>query len=344
MKTTIGIVFIVFGALIVVSAKADVFELSSGETSLQFVSVGDTGNVKDTRFSYAPYGAVSYSYQIGKYEVTNAQYIDFLNHVAATDTYGLFDPKMGSKLSGGISRSGSSGSYTYGPRNNDTNWLNRPVIYVSYWNACRFVNWLQNGQPTGLQNASTTENGAYPLNGYTGSYGEQIVRNANAIFVIPSANEWYKAAYYKGGGINAGYWTYPTQSDLPPIAEAPPGGTSPPGSACVGSTLLPPYYTVEVGAYKYSPGTYGTFDQGGNASELTEELYGHGYAGYRVAPGGSWALGPEYVMSPGNSIIAPPNKGESGVGFRVVMVPEPSTIALMLTATLGGLLWWRRRR
>jgi hypothetical protein len=30
-------------------------------------------------------------------------------------------------------------------------------------------------------------------------------------------------------------------------------------------------------------------------------------------------------------------------GFRVVSVPEPSTLALLLTATLGGLLWWRRR-
>ena len=41
-----------------------------------------------------------------------------------------------------------------------------------------------------------------------------ITRNAGATYFIPSENEWYKAAYYKGGGTNAGYWTYPTQSNV----------------------------------------------------------------------------------------------------------------------------------
>lgn len=31
-------------------------------------------------------------------------------------------------------------------------------------------------------------------------------------------------------------------------------------------------------------------------------------------------------------------------GLAVVTIPEPSTIALLLTACVGGLLWWRRRR
>ena len=43
-----------------------------------------------------------------------------------------------------------------------------------------------------------------------------ITRNAGATYFIPSENEWYKAAYYKGGGTNAGYWTYPTQSNTAP--------------------------------------------------------------------------------------------------------------------------------
>jgi probable HAF family extracellular repeat protein len=30
--------------------------------------------------------------------------------------------------------------------------------------------------------------------------------------------------------------------------------------------------------------------------------------------------------------------------FLMTPVPEPSTLALLLTASLGGLLWWRRRR
>jgi len=30
---------------------------------------------------------------------------------------------------------------------------------------------------------------------------------------VASEDEWYKAAYYKGGSTNAGYWYYPTGSD-----------------------------------------------------------------------------------------------------------------------------------
>jgi hypothetical protein len=30
--------------------------------------------------------------------------------------------------------------------------------------------------------------------------------------------------------------------------------------------------------------------------------------------------------------------------YLLVPVPEPSTIALLLTASVGGLLWWRRRK
>lgn len=35
-------------------------------------------------------GGVAYTYNIGKYEVTAGQYTEFLNAVAATDTYGLY--------------------------------------------------------------------------------------------------------------------------------------------------------------------------------------------------------------------------------------------------------------
>ncbi len=55
---------------------------------------------------------MAYTYQIGRYEVSNAQYAEFLNAVAATDTYSLYATSMGSGV-GGITRSGSSGSYTY---------------------------------------------------------------------------------------------------------------------------------------------------------------------------------------------------------------------------------------
>ena len=43
--------------------------------------VGDAGNPNDS----TSYGGVSYDYYIGTHEVTNSQYVAFLNATAATD-------------------------------------------------------------------------------------------------------------------------------------------------------------------------------------------------------------------------------------------------------------------
>jgi len=64
-------------------------------------------------------------------------------------------------------------------------------VYVSLYNALRFANWVQNVQPTGLQTASTTENGAYDI-----SLGDNVVRKSGALVWLPNEDEWYKAAYY----------------------------------------------------------------------------------------------------------------------------------------------------
>ncbi|NBW96482.1 MAG: PEP-CTERM sorting domain-containing protein [Planctomycetia bacterium] len=88
--------------------------------------------------------------------------------MAATDTYSLYNTNMGTDLnSRGISRSGSSGSYTYSVINNGGNSANRPITWVSWFDSARFANWMANGQPTGAQSSTTTENGAYNMNGAT---------------------------------------------------------------------------------------------------------------------------------------------------------------------------------
>ena len=61
---------------------------------IETVPVGDPGNAADKR-SIGGSGAVSYTYNIGKYEVTAGQYTAFLNAVAATDTYGLYNIEHG---------------------------------------------------------------------------------------------------------------------------------------------------------------------------------------------------------------------------------------------------------
>jgi hypothetical protein len=49
----------------------------------------------------------------------------------------------------------------------------KPVIAVSWFDALRFINWLENGQPVGLQDASTTEDGAYTFTGASSVGGAQ---------------------------------------------------------------------------------------------------------------------------------------------------------------------------
>jgi formylglycine-generating enzyme required for sulfatase activity len=175
-----------------------------------FVSVGDSGNSNDSNTGNL-YGAVNYVYSIGQYAVTNCEYAQFLNAVASTDTHGLYSNLMNSDARGGITRSGSSGSFTYSIK---TNMGNKPVVFVNWFDCARYCNWLHNNKPTGPQNNSTTETGAYTLNGATS--GNAVPSNSDAKYHLPTENEWYKAAYYKGGGTNAGYWSYATQNNTAP--------------------------------------------------------------------------------------------------------------------------------
>jgi formylglycine-generating enzyme required for sulfatase activity len=167
------------------------------------VLVGDINNSADS----SGYGAISYQYYIGRYEVTNSDYTEFLNAVAQTDSNGLYNNSMNSLSVGGITRTGSVGSYQYAAK---TNMGNKPVNFVSWADCARYCNWLCNNKPSGAQTSSTTENGAYDMSQSNPS------RNNNAVVFMPTENEWYKAAFYKGGSTSAGYWLYATQSNAAP--------------------------------------------------------------------------------------------------------------------------------
>ena len=129
--------------------------------SLAFLTAGAATRHTSARDGRWQVCAVADVYRISKYETTNAQYTEFLNAVAATDTEGLYNFTMAYS---GITRSGDPGSFTY------TTIAGRediPVVKVSFYDALRFSNWLHNGQPTGAQSNATTENGAYTLLGRT---------------------------------------------------------------------------------------------------------------------------------------------------------------------------------
>jgi formylglycine-generating enzyme len=329
---------IVIGASVLSTSKAsaDVFNMPAGQTSLQFVTVGDPGNAPDAN----GLGSVPYTFQMGEFDVTAAQYTTFLNSVAAADPYGLYNPSMGPTPgigTPGITRSGTAGNYTYSVASGSAN---LPVNEVSWGDAARFCNWLANGQPiTGVENASSTEDGSYALKGaVTDGQLSTATRSPSATFVIPNENEWYKAAYYKGGSTNAGYWLYPTQSNSPPNNLLSMTGTN---NANFTDPVLgytdPSTFLTPVGFFAGSPGPYGTFDMGGDVSQWHETLVN---SPQRVFRGGPYNLEVNYLES-SSFFSGGPSGYEAETGFRIAEVPEPSSVGILVLGAVGLL---RRRR
>ncbi|MFM8495265.1 MAG: formylglycine-generating enzyme family protein [Planctomycetia bacterium] len=344
--------------MVVFCAAASCLSFSSAHAvTIDLVTVGNAGNANDT----TGYGAVNYDYRIGKYEVTIQQYTDFLNAVAKTDTYLLYNGAMASNGNiAGIGQGGAPGNLTYSVLANAGNSGNRPITYVNWWAVARFANWMANGQPTGPQDATTTENGAYAVNGNN----DGNVPNKNAInpntglpptFYMPTENEWYKAAYYSptlNGGAG-GYYTFATQSnDFP-------GNTMGSGVvnqanynngvyAVTGSAdyVESQNYLTNVGAFSDSPSYYGTFDQSGNVYEWND-LTGTTIGNEGGVRGGNWFDIFFPLQSSRRSVVA--TSSDLGyAGFRLaapVAVPEPSTYAVALAGiACGGFSMWRRRK
>ncbi len=304
--------------------------------AIDTVLVGNPGNAGENSGESEPggygpdriCGAVDYVFNIGKFEVTAGQYTEFLNAVAATDTYGLYHTSMDSTYGCQITQNGTSGSYTYDfsgrPSGTEADWADRPVNYVSWGDAARFANWLHNGQPTGAQDLTTTEDGSYYLNGAV-SDAEllAVAREPNATWVIPSEDEWYKAAYHYNDGVTGNYWDYPTKSDMAPTLEAPPGTDMTDGSANYydsGYGIGSPYYRTEVGGYdaKPSDSPYGTFDQGGNVGEWNEAIF---YGSYRSLRGGSFDDYNIGLRAANRNRCYDPTDEDNNIGFRVAEVP-----------------------
>ena len=311
----------------------------TGSASLDMVTVGNSGNAADPATG-SIYGSVPYVYQIGKYDVTVGQYCQFLNAVAKTDPYSLYNGYIATYNSTiNITQSGSSGNYSYAVAGGYSQGANCPIFGVTWGDAARFCNWLQNGQAAGAEGAGTTEAGAYTLNGDTTTLTE--TRNAGAKYVIPSENEWYKAAYYDptlSGGAG-GYWAFPTKSNNQPGNSLPDAGNS----ANYGNSTDPTNLLTPVGAFAASPGPYGTYDMGGDVYQWNEAVFGGVERGLR---GGCWDSGDVFLRSDAATygVDFIPTNLDGGIGFRVASIPEPGSVTLLLAGALSLLAYALRRR
>ena len=266
--------------------------------------VGDVGNNADS----SNYGAVNYGYYVGTYEVTNSQYVSFLNAKAATDEYKLYNEKMNGNSHGGISRSGSSGSFSYSVK---SGFENKPVNYVSFWDAARFTNYLTTGD---------TESGVYDLTNPSATTNNTVTRDATAWsaggVAVASEDEWYKAAYYDPtlNSGDGGYWDYAHQIDSITTADANYANS-------VGTVTA-------VGTYSGAASHYGTFDQNGNVWEWNDTTVGIRARGLR---GGAFNVSDNLLQS-SDRLKSRPTVETDNFGFRVsslAPIPEPSSYAVM---------------
>lgn len=263
---------------------------ASAQVVIPTVLIGNPGNAADPATGY---GLVAYPYNIGQHEVTNFQYSVFLNVIARTDPHNLYNTEMAGVF-GGITRIGAPGNYIY---TTVSGRANNPVNFVSFWDACRFANWLHNGQGNG-----DTEAGVYTLTP-DGIANNTVTRNSGWRWAVTSEDEWYKAAYHQpagAGGDADDYWLFPTSSNSVPTTaqvnyDSAVGNTTPVGS--------------------YAANSYGTFDMAGNVWEWNEAIISASSRGLR---GGSFVspLGLNSLRSTTRVDNSPTDESRVN-GFRV---------------------------
>ena len=258
---------------------ADIFGSGANQFEIAFVTIGNAGNAGDTRAetNKSGRGGVDHTYRIGKYEVTNGQWDAFVSAVGAPT-------------------GNPADAFDQSPVNNDAT---RPTTFVSWYEALQFCNYLTSGDKS---------QGAYQFSGNNSNPGDYLgidralaISTYGTVYVLPTEDEWYKAAYYTGSG----YSTYANGTDTAPIADVDTNYDN-----AIGHLRGVGAGTVEQN---------GTFDMMGNAHEFHETLSGV----HCTTHGGSYlddhidlsTLSPNWLLWP---------HYENGfTGFRVASVPGP---------------------
>jgi len=178
-------------------------------------------------------GSVPYEYGIGEVEVTVEQYVAFLNtvdpfgrntlHLYSETESGAAWPRFGQIDYSALARAGKH--YTAAA----PEWNDKPYGFANFLRAARFDNAVANGKVLSKEEATTGSGNSefryvtyrVRLSRVTGAgmydmHKRAPVRTEESGFVIPSQNEWIKAAYYdRTGGGTYSYWWYPTNVGSP---------------------------------------------------------------------------------------------------------------------------------
>ncbi|MFO0831251.1 MAG: SUMF1/EgtB/PvdO family nonheme iron enzyme [Phycisphaerales bacterium] len=283
-------------------------------------------------------GGVSYDYRIGKFEITTAQYVEFLN--AAFDRPQadwiphLFAPGGAGFAAVATTPNTPGGRRWVVPAGKEMN----PVGATDWRSAAIYCNWLHNNKAT---NHDAFTGGAYDVStfGYITlpngvlAFTDQAERSPGARYFIPTLDEWIKAAHYDPTKVNSdgsvgGYWTYSNTSNTPYIG-APPGAG---GTANVGFDAGA--FTIPLGAYTNVTSPWGLFDVAGGSTEWTEGIFTDPVAGanFRLFDGSGRMAGIDWVLIDAlyEFRASSPSLSDVRSGFRVAaVIPTPATLAVV---------------
>lgn len=245
---------------------------------LEFVPIGYPSNNPDS----TGFGSVPYEYEIAKYEVTEIQWNMFVE-VASRPT--------------GLPTDAHSPQNYWG-------YDNLPITLVSWYEIAQFCNWLTSGDKF---------SGAYQFDASGAFLG--IDRDAaldlyDAVYAIPSEDEWYKAAYFKPDA--SGYSLYAHGLDTDPVA----------GVDAVFDDTFPPDFD---GVGSCNVEQNGTYDMMGLVFEWTESAWDgvlDDLSENRVVRGGILDEAVIYLRSTFRFYTAPEYEFD-GIGFRVVRLTDP---------------------
>jgi len=288
---------------------ADTFGNGTNSFTLEFETIGDAGNAAGN----GGYGAVVYDFRMSTHEISE----DVLQRAVNAGLTGV-----------------SGGAWTG----------DQPAAFVDWFEAAAFVNFLNTDRGFSPAYDLSWDGGSWTMNLWSSANawqlgGENLYRHKDTFYFLPSENEWFKAAYYQGGGTDAGYWTYPTQENTAPAAVA--SGVLA-GTAVFDGQAEPASVFANGGS-----SAYGHRGLGGNVAEWTESAWdglNNSSSEDRTVRGGDWFGSFDQLASDSRDINAPLYESDF-IGFRVASVPEPSTIALLLLTGVAARLWhWRLRR